>query len=363
MYSNSLLTLSRSKIAFNESVFEDAIRFIHEKKGFSPQDLYQKSPRELVNYLSQIFTNSITEGFKQEETPQYEASETVRNALRENVFVFSGMKTYQELKEASLLLVTDKGEIKPFGQFKEDVKSVYQTYNERYLEAEYDFAVHSSAMAARWQDFEEDAEEYDLQYRTAGDDKVRPEHAALNGITLPKNDPFWNEYLPPNGWECRCTTVQVRKGKYPLSNPEESQELGKAATTQKGKDGVNKAAMFRFNSGKTLKIFPHKHPYFARQSSPQDVKQAQKVVEGMSKKIETWTQVETKKGKVRISSLHGKEEERENIKIATYLANKHRYEIDLIAKNDKVKDSRLVQQNTEHVSGIQKECYSYPLGH
>ena len=39
---------------------------------------------------------------------------------------------------------------------------------------------------------------------------------------------------------------------------------GERATTQIGKNGENKAAMFRFNPGKTEKIFPPKHPYFPK---------------------------------------------------------------------------------------------------
>ena len=43
--------------------------------------------------------------------------------------------------------------------------------------------------------------------------------AILHNTTLPPSDPFWEMYLPPNGWNCRCTAVQVRKGKYPQSDP------------------------------------------------------------------------------------------------------------------------------------------------
>ena len=57
-------------------------------------------------------------------------------------------------------------------------------------------------MAARWQDIEAKKDRYHLQYRTAGDDRVREEHAALHGITLPPDDPFWVSYFPPNGWRC-----------------------------------------------------------------------------------------------------------------------------------------------------------------
>ncbi len=80
-------------------------------------------------------------------------------------------------------------------------------------------------------------------------------------------DPFWSMYLPPNGWNCRCTAVQVRKGKYPLSDPTEAMTKGNNCTE------AAKQQIFRFNPGKTLKLFPDKHPYF-KGPEPEPVKQA-----------------------------------------------------------------------------------------
>lgn len=60
---------------------------------------------------------------------------------------------------------------------------------------------------------------------------------------------------------CRCNAVEVRKGKYERSNSEEAQRRGEVATTQIGKDGSNRAEMFRFNPGKEKVIFPPTHPY------------------------------------------------------------------------------------------------------
>ncbi|MBN2023592.1 MAG: hypothetical protein JW809_12475 [Pirellulales bacterium] len=45
--------------------------------------------------------------------------------------------------------------------------------------------------------------------RTWGDDRVRPEHEGYDGVTLPKDDPFWLENTPPNGWACRCATIPM----------------------------------------------------------------------------------------------------------------------------------------------------------
>lgn len=48
-----------------------------------------------------------------------------------------------------------------------------------------------------------------LEYATVGDDRVRPAHAALDGVKLPKDDPRWNSIMPPNGYNCRCTVVEI----------------------------------------------------------------------------------------------------------------------------------------------------------
>lgn len=39
----------------------------------------------------------------------------------------------------------------------------------------------------------------------------RPAHVALDGTTLPVDDPFWNTHYPPNGWGCQCRTVGLNK--------------------------------------------------------------------------------------------------------------------------------------------------------
>ena len=120
-------------------------------------------------------------------------------------------------------------------------------------------------MAARWEEFAADGDRYNLQYRTMGDNKVRPAHADLHGVTLPMSDPFWEEFYPPNGWNCRCTVVQVRKSKYPTTDHDEAMALGELAT------GKDTKGIFRFNSGKQQKTFPDYNPYTIRRCKDCDI--------------------------------------------------------------------------------------------
>ena len=45
------------------------------------------------------------------------------------------------------------------------------------------------------------------QYMTAGDGRVRDEHAAMHGLVFRASDPIWNLWYPPNGYKCRCYVV------------------------------------------------------------------------------------------------------------------------------------------------------------
>ena len=186
---------------------------------------------------------------------QVEISEAMRKRLERSNYVFSGLKTFHELNEAFPSLLDENGNRKTFERFLNDVRKIDETYNSNYLRAEFNFVQASAEMAAKWERFMQDGDRYYLQYRTAGDAKVRPTHAEMAGITLPASDPFWAEFYPPNGWGCRCSVVQVRKSKYPPTDHEEAMARGESALE------LDKKGMFRFNAGMEQKTMPDYNPY------------------------------------------------------------------------------------------------------
>lgn len=129
-------------------------------------------------------------------------TDAMRRRLTRSNYIFSGMKAFHELHEAFPSLLDENGNRKSFERFLNDVQSIDATYNVNYLRAEYNFVAASAEMAARWEQFMADGDRYNLQYRTQADDKVRPEHAALDRVTLPPSDSFWEQFYPPNGWNC-----------------------------------------------------------------------------------------------------------------------------------------------------------------
>lgn len=50
-----------------------------------------------------------------------------------------------------------------------------------------------------------------VQYRTVGDSRVRPRHAALRGVVFDRSaDDGWRRFAPPLGFSCRCQMVTLR---------------------------------------------------------------------------------------------------------------------------------------------------------
>lgn len=240
----------KTPFRFRRSVFEDACRKIYGDGGMDDSMMQSPEVTALIEETFRIISSAVDRGLT-EETPA-----ELRYALENNAFIFSGFKAYHSLREAGLSMIGSDGRVKPFSAFLQDVRAINARYNGNWLRAEYNHALASSQMAAKWSSLEKNPDRYMLQYRTARDTRVREEHAALDGITLPADDPFWDRYYPPNGWNCRCNAVQVRRAKYASSDPEKAMKLGNEAT-----EGPKKA-IFRFNAGRTMQVFPPKHPYY-----------------------------------------------------------------------------------------------------
>ena len=233
-------------------MFDRAVREVFARGGFSAEILADPAVRPLIEETFNTLNGAIDTAIKTETPPELTA------ALQNNAFVFSGFKTYHSLSEVGLALTDADGNVKPFETFRKDVEAIDSKYNTNYLFAEYNHALHTSQMAVKWHDIMQDGDRYNLQYRTAGDERVRSEHATLDNTTLPPSDEFWKFYLPPNGWNCRCTVEQVLRDDYPMSDPAVAKAAGDACTEEP------KARMFRYNSGQEMTIFPKKHPYLPK---------------------------------------------------------------------------------------------------
>jgi SPP1 gp7 family putative phage head morphogenesis protein len=247
LYSHSLkhpmLKLAAEPKKKIESIWDRIAKDIHDGK-LKAGDV----DPDLVKWTSEQLVRGVMSGYNGDsKTPTtYSVSdEQMLDALNENVHVFSGFKSYHELREAADLLKDENGNLKSFAKFREDVLAVNEKYNVTYLEAEYQQAIAASQAASQWIDIEDGKESQPmLTFRTAGDDAVRPEHAALEGATYPVDDPFWDIYYPPLDWGCRCDVIQGDSEAVPAAELPEVKE------------------MFAVNWGKEEVVFPEGHPYY-----------------------------------------------------------------------------------------------------
>lgn len=127
-----------------------------------------------------------------------------RTLLEANVQRFSAAKTLalvQQLNEAKNTATT-------FAAFRATVAPLLSQYNASWLRTEYNHALATAQMGAAWRAaYAARATSPYWQYSTVGDDRVRPAHARLDGLTFRLDDPEAARLWPPNDFGCRCDGV------------------------------------------------------------------------------------------------------------------------------------------------------------
>lgn len=70
--------------------------------------------------------------------------------------------------------------------------------------------IRTSYQAGRWQQIQRlKSRRPWLRYVAVLDNRTRPQHRIWHDTVLDADDPFWNTYYPPNGWNCRCSVQQL----------------------------------------------------------------------------------------------------------------------------------------------------------
>ena len=238
------------------------------------KDTFYYSPEDLKKLLDGIYSGEITE-YEIPESLYFQISDYLKKGLyegfggnltdfkgkdlellkelRENVYMFSGGKAYQQIKDYRGLLLDENGELRSQKEFTQLGEQAFETWNEAWGLTERNTAVAQAQSASKWNEIQRNKDLLPtLVYSTIGDacDICAP----LDGLSAPVDDPIWNTINVPNHWNCLCILEQHDEDKE--LTPENEKDTTFEDVTSKMDDD------FKMNSGRDKVIFSESHPYF-----------------------------------------------------------------------------------------------------
>ncbi len=136
------------------------------------------------------------------------------------VFAIAGATNVSFLSDIQKSLVSALENGTTITQFRKDFDTAVQKYGWTYKGKRgwrtaliFNTNMRKAHMHGRWIQLQANkANRPYLQYRTAGDSRVRPQHRAWNGLIYHIDDAFWPTHYPPNGLGCRCTVRAYSDG-------------------------------------------------------------------------------------------------------------------------------------------------------
>lgn len=177
-----------------------------------------------------------------------------------NLFQFSAAKTLVEVQKLNELWRQSTG----FNDFRAKAESVTRVFNQSWLRTEYDTAYHVAESSATYYRLKSLDNTFPYwEYKTIGDEKVREEHRALNGIIPEYNNELWDKIYPPNGWNCRCYVVPRMRHEVDKNTLENSRGLASSyLKTPEWKK--NQVQGFGVNRALTAEVFRANQMYIRK---------------------------------------------------------------------------------------------------
>ena len=210
------------KIGIDQKKFNEIAQKITDKTLIS-EDLFKYTNDFLQKGINQVWGD-----IKYDDSNFVFVQRLKRNASR-----FAGYKTAAQTKQI-------------FKAKPDEYPAINNSYNNNWLRTEYVHTVRSNRSAQNWQKYQADKDIYPfLEYMPSSSAEPRTEHQRLVGVIKDIDDSFWNTWLPPSDWGCKCSVQQRRSNKGANPVPD---------------DILLPPKNMRNNPGKTAQIFTDDHP-------------------------------------------------------------------------------------------------------
>jgi phage gp29-like protein len=234
-----------------DKLFEQALREIYDEYELGKSPIITKPLFEISNTsLQRGVDTGIASGVGRGLVAEFgKTNEEFIATLKGNTATFAAFKTHAQANEIAAQLVDENGSLRSFDQFRKTVlgTTINRDYNKNWLKTEYNTAVRSSRMAAKWKQIEKTKRLYpNVEFLESTAANKRPEHLNFVGTILPIEHPFWLTHTPPLDWGCECSIRATDK------EPTGVPDVGEPIDT-----------VFDNNPGVTAEIINmEQHPYF-----------------------------------------------------------------------------------------------------
>jgi hypothetical protein len=167
--------------------------------------------------------------------------------LRENIYLFSGAKTFQYVLSTKNLVIDEAGQVIPFKEFEKLAGENFDLYNKTWLRTEWSTAQISAKNIVDFKELEANAEFFPfVKYRTLGDSNVSEVCKQFDGVVKRIGSDWLKVNAPQNHFNCRCYLEPMEDG----------------AETNTSRMKVKPEGIFAQNPAFTGQVFTKAHPYF-----------------------------------------------------------------------------------------------------
>ncbi|RXK57557.1 hypothetical protein ESA94_20375 [Lacibacter luteus] len=203
-------------------------------------------PKELFEQTSKDILKTIDEGLGGKAFDITDGRNTLKAYYQQNLSAFSAAKSYTEMLHMRSLMA----DAADFTDFRNKCLDAGIQFNQTWLKTEYETFTAAAQMGKQYDDFVKNGIDV-LEFTTVGDDRVRPAHAELDGLTFRIDAPYVKQIWPPLDWACRCHLIPGIDAKI----------TDDATAGRMVKDAVRNP-LFKQHAGIDKVVVSNDHPYF-----------------------------------------------------------------------------------------------------
>lgn len=181
-----------------------------------------------VNMFFDNTPDRVLEHFKNK-IPKTLDIDKIRFDAYQRTFIVSAINEINTLEKMHSVLYKAYEKGLSFDSVKNELLNIAGSLGSHHLKTIFNTNMRQAYAMSRYETQLKSDKPY-LRYVAVGDYKTRPKHQSFHNLILPKDDPFWKNNYPPNGFNCRCKVQALSENeakaygisKKPLLNPAES---------------------------------------------------------------------------------------------------------------------------------------------